>query len=69
MADMDKVKKMAKDLYDALHADDKEVIDEKQQYSRDNDQGEKFDGENAATGPNYKVKSISAMMKKKMEGE
>lgn len=69
MKDMKKLKQMAKDLYEALHADDSEVIDEKQQYSRDDDQGEESDGEDARVGNNYKVKSMAAMLKKKMQGD
>lgn len=69
MKDMNKVKQMVKDLYDVLHADDQKVVDEKSQYARPDDQGAESDGEDAETGNNYKVKAISALMKKKMQGD
>jgi len=64
--DLKKIKGMVAELYQALHADDAEVIDEKKQYSRDDDEGEEHDGEDADDGKAMGMKAMAAMLKKKM---
>lgn len=66
MKDMKRFKELIGELHKMCSEEDAEVIDDKQQYARDDDQGEKSDGEDASTGGNFKVKSMAALMKKKM---
>lgn len=66
--DMKKIKGMVAELYQALHAEDGKVVEEKEQYAREDDEGEDSDGDDADEGKNFKVKSMAAMLKKKMEG-
>lgn len=67
--DMKKIKSMVAELYQALHADDGKVVEEKMQYSRDDDEGEEHDGEDADDGGAMGKKAMAAMLKKKMMGE
>ena len=67
--DMKKIKSMVAELYQALHADDGKVIEEKQQYGRDDDEGEMHDGEDADDGKAMAKKAMAAMLKKKMGGD
>ena len=79
MLDMKKLKGLVGQLNQMLSEADGEVVAEKEQYARPDDQGEESDGDDAAEDmsegesddvedPKMKAKMMALMLKKKMGG-
>jgi hypothetical protein len=67
MMDMKKLKGLVEQLSAMVSESDSEVVEEKEQYAREDDEGDMSDGEDASEGK-MKAKAMAAMLKKKMEG-
>lgn len=64
MKNLSKLKGLVGQIHEMLSEVDEEVVDDKMQYSREDDQGEDSDGDDADEG--MKAKAAAMMLKKKM---